>query len=88
MTLGVLAPRVPMSTSNLSRLENGEQGPPADEAIVRIAAALNSAPGEFLQAAGRPLQGESFEETVLARLDAISDDLDDIKGALKLKRPT
>jgi transcriptional regulator with XRE-family HTH domain len=52
-TLDQLARRIPMSPSNLSRLELGSQGPPADEVIERIATALGGEPGEFLQAAGR-----------------------------------
>src|SRR3954452_5349566 len=70
-TLDRLAKRIPMSASNLSRLELGSQGPPADEVIERIAKALDTDPGELLQAAGRTGGGQSFEQVVLERLDAI-----------------
>jgi hypothetical protein len=49
----------------------GSQGPPADEVIEPIAAALGGDPGEFLQAAGRPGDGQAFEQVALERLDAM-----------------
>lgn len=82
LTLDQLAERVPMSASNLSRIELGSQGPPADEVIERIADALNADPGELLRAAGRLASGKSFEETVLARLDAIGRDVREVKQAI------
>jgi hypothetical protein len=42
-----------MSASNLSRIELGAQGPPADEVIERIGLALKADPAELLRAAGR-----------------------------------
>jgi transcriptional regulator with XRE-family HTH domain len=78
-TLDQLAERVPMSASNLSRIELGSQGPPADEIIERIGVALEADPAELLRAAGRYATGKSFEETVLARLEAIGQDVRDIK---------
>ncbi len=42
-----------MSAANLSRIENGEQGPPADETIERIAHLLNGDTAELLTLAGR-----------------------------------
>jgi transcriptional regulator with XRE-family HTH domain len=84
-TLGELATRIPMSASNLSRLELGNQGPPADEAIERIAAALEADAGELLRAAGRTAGGQSFEEQVLDRLDALSQDVRQVKDAVKGK---
>jgi transcriptional regulator with XRE-family HTH domain len=82
LTLDQLAERVPMSASNLSRIELGGQGPPADEVIERIADALNTNPAELLRAAGRMTSGKSFEEAVLARLDAIGRDVREVKQAI------
>ncbi len=81
-TLEELAERIPMSASNLSRVELGSQGPPADETIERIAAALGASPADLLQAAGRMGGGRSFEQVVLERLDAIGRDLREVKRAL------
>jgi len=86
LTLDQLAKRIPMSASNLSRVELGSQGPPADEVIERIAAALEADPGELLGAAGRASGGQSFEEAVLDRLDAIGRDVRDVKKAVDRKR--
>lgn len=82
LTLDQLAERVPMSASNLSRIELGAQGPPADEIIERIGQALDTDPAELLRAAGRYATGKTFEETVLARLDAIGRDVREVKKAL------
>jgi transcriptional regulator with XRE-family HTH domain len=84
-TLDELAKRIPMSASNLSRLELGNQGPPADEAIERIAAALEANPADLLKAAGRPAGGPSFEEEVLDRLDALGRDMRELKAAVSPK---
>lgn len=81
-TLGELAKRIPMSASNLSRLELGNQGPPADEAIERIAAALETDADELLRAAGRSSGGQSFEEQVLDRLDALGREVREVKKAV------
>ncbi|HEV7942420.1 MAG TPA: helix-turn-helix transcriptional regulator [Solirubrobacteraceae bacterium] len=88
LTLNQLAERVPMSASNLSRIELGSQGPPADEIIERIGHALEADPGELRKAAGRYATGKSFEETVLARLDAIGRDVREVKKALTSGRKT
>jgi transcriptional regulator with XRE-family HTH domain len=69
-----------MSASNLSRIELGSQGPPPDEVIERIGLALDADPAELLRAAGRYATGKSFEEAVLARLDALSRDMRQVKG--------
>lgn len=82
LTLDQLAERVPMSASNLSRIELGSQGPPADEIIERIAGALEADATELLRAAGRLATGRTFEEAVLARLDAIGRDVREVKKAL------
>jgi transcriptional regulator with XRE-family HTH domain len=81
MTLNQLAERVPMSASNLSRIELGSQGPPADEIIERIGLALEADTGELLRAAGRYATGKTFEEAVLARLDALGRDMREVKLA-------
>lgn len=81
-TLDQLARRIPMSASNLSRLELGSQGPPADEVIERIATALDGDPGEFLQAAGRVGDGQTFEQVVIERLDAMGRDLREVRKAI------
>lgn len=88
LTLNALAERVPMSASNLSRIELGSQGPPADEIIERIAGALDADPAELLRAAGRLATGKTFEEAVLARLDAIGRDVREVKKALTGSRKT
>jgi transcriptional regulator with XRE-family HTH domain len=79
LTLRQLAEMVPMSSSNLSRIDLGAQGPPTDEIIERIGIALDIDPAELLRAAGRYATGTTFEETVLARLDALSHDLHEVK---------
>jgi transcriptional regulator with XRE-family HTH domain len=80
LTLNQLAERVPMSASNLSRIELGAQGPPADEIIGRIGLALDADPNELMRVAGRVATGKSFEEQVLARLEALAHDMRQIKG--------
>ncbi len=88
-TLDQLAKRIPMSASNLSRLELGSQGPPADEVIERIARALDAEPGELLQAAGRIGGDQAFEQVVLERLDAIGSEVRELRRAIArlMKRP-
>jgi transcriptional regulator with XRE-family HTH domain len=82
-TLAQLAKRIPMSASNLSRLELGAQGPPADEVIERIASALNTDPGELLRAAGRSPTGQSFEEAVLYQLNDLRREMRQVKGDVR-----
>lgn len=81
-TLAELAERIPMSASNLSRLELGNQGPPSDEVIERIAAALEAEPADLLRAAGRTGGGRSFEDEVMDRLEGLRRDLTEIKTAV------
>jgi HTH-type transcriptional regulator, competence development regulator len=81
-TLDQLAKRIPMSASNLSRVELGSQGPPADEVIEQMAKALGADASELLQAAGRLGGGESFERAVLERLDAIGRDVREVRDAV------
>jgi transcriptional regulator with XRE-family HTH domain len=86
LTLAQLAKGIPMSASNLSRIELGSQGPPADEAVEHIAAALDVDPAELLRAAGRAANGQSFEEAVLGKLNAIGHDVREVKDAVKRGR--
>jgi transcriptional regulator with XRE-family HTH domain len=79
-TLNQLAPKVPMGASSLSRIELGSQGPPADEIIERIAAALETDSAELLQAAGRAASGQSFEEVVMKKLDTINRNVREVQG--------
>lgn len=81
-TLEQLARRIPMSASNLSRVELGSQGPPGDEVIERIAKALDADVAELLRAAGRLGGSESFERAVLERLDAIGRDVREVRNAV------
>lgn len=57
-----------MSPGNLSRLENGEHGPPADEVIAKLADILDIDPAELFKLAGRDVGGASFEQQVLSEL--------------------
>ena len=86
LTLNQLAERVPMSASNLSRIELGAQGPPADEIIRRIGLALDADPNELMRVAGRVATGKSFEEQVLARLEALADEVRLVKGDVSAVR--
>jgi len=81
-TLEQLAQRIPMSASNLSRVELGSQGPPGDEVIERIAKALDADLAELLRAAGRSGSDETFERAVLERLDAIGRDVREVRNAV------
>lgn len=68
LTQRQVAERIPMSPGNLSRLENGEHGPPADEVIVKMATILDIDAGELFKLAGRDVGGASFEQQVLSEL--------------------
>jgi transcriptional regulator with XRE-family HTH domain len=61
LTQRQVAEQVPMSAANLSRIENGEQGPPADEVIERLAVVLNADSSELLSLAGRETVSASSE---------------------------
>jgi transcriptional regulator with XRE-family HTH domain len=64
-----------MSAGNLSRLETGDQGPPADETIESIATALGVDAAELLAIAGRSLSGSAFERKVLEQLRDLRDEI-------------
>jgi transcriptional regulator with XRE-family HTH domain len=71
MTQRQVAERIPMSPGNLSRLENGETGPPADEVIAKLAAILDIDVAELFKLAGRDVGGASFEGQVLSELQRL-----------------
>lgn len=60
-----------MSPGNLSRLENGEHGPPADEVIAKLADVLDGDASELFKLAGRDVGGASFEQQVLGELERL-----------------
>lgn len=60
-----------MSPGNLSRLENGDHGPPADEVIAKLAAILDIDVAELYKLAGRDVGGASFEAQVLSELQSL-----------------
>jgi transcriptional regulator with XRE-family HTH domain len=60
-----------MSPGNLSRLENGEHGPPADEVITKLAEILDVDVAELFKLAGRDVGGVSFEGQVLSELQQL-----------------
>jgi transcriptional regulator with XRE-family HTH domain len=68
LTQRQVAQGIPMSPGNLSRLENGELGPPSDEVIAKLAGLLNADLNELLKLAGRDVGGASFERQVLSEL--------------------
>jgi hypothetical protein len=69
------------------RLDLGAQGPPADELIERLTAALEAKPDELLRAAGRAAGGQSFEEAILTRLDGYWRDVREVKAVVSRKSP-
>lgn len=85
LTLHQLAGRVPMSASNLSRIELGSQGPPTEEIIERLAHALEAPLSELRRAAGLRAESEGFEETVLSRLDKLSAEMREVRNAVATK---
>jgi transcriptional regulator with XRE-family HTH domain len=75
LTQRQLAQGIPMSPGNLSRLENGELGPPSDEIIAKLAALLDADAAELYKLAGRDVGGASFERQVLSELQNLRHDL-------------
>ncbi len=75
LTQRQVAERIPMSPGNLSRLENGEHGPPADEVIAQLAAILDIDASELFKLAGRDVGGASFEGQVLSELHSLRRDM-------------
>ncbi len=64
-----------MSPGNLSRLENGEHGPPPDEVITQMATILDVDATDLFKLAGRDVGGASFEQQVLSELHRLRQDL-------------
>jgi transcriptional regulator with XRE-family HTH domain len=75
LTQRQVAERIPMSPGNLSRLENGEHGPPPDEVITKLADILDMDVGELFKLAGRDVGGASFEGQVLSELQRLRRDV-------------
>ena len=75
LTQRQVAERIPMSPGNLSRLENGELGPPGDEVIARLADLLDADANELFKLAGRDVGGASFERQVLSELQGLRRDM-------------
>lgn len=76
-----------MSPGNLSRLENGEHGPPSDEVIAKLADVLDADNGELFRLAGRDVGGESFERQVLSELRGLRRDMREVKETVTRKQP-
>jgi transcriptional regulator with XRE-family HTH domain len=86
LTQREVAGRIPMSAANLSRVENGEQGPPADETIERLARALEADPAELLALAGRagsPTSSDAILREVRQLRAEVKDGLARVEAALK-----
>jgi transcriptional regulator with XRE-family HTH domain len=75
LTQRQVAQHIPMSPGNLSRLENGELGPPSDEVIAKLAGLLEADPSELYKLAGRDVGGASFERQVLSELQGLRRDM-------------
>jgi transcriptional regulator with XRE-family HTH domain len=75
LTQRQVAEGIPMSPGNLSRLENGDHGPPADEVIAKLAALLDIDVAELFKLAGRDVGGASFEGQVLSELQQLRRDM-------------
>lgn len=75
LTQRQVAEHIPMSPGNLSRLENGEHGPPSDEVIGQLADVLDADAGELFKLAGRDVGGASFERQVLSELQRLRRDM-------------
>jgi transcriptional regulator with XRE-family HTH domain len=71
LTQRQVAEGIPMSPGNLSRLENGDHGPPGDEVIAKLAAILDIDVAELFKLAGRDVGGASFEGQVLSELQQL-----------------
>jgi transcriptional regulator with XRE-family HTH domain len=86
LTQRQVAEQLPMSPGNLSRLENGEHGPPSDEVIAKLADILEADADELMRLAGRDIGGASFERQVLRELQALRRDMREVKAAVAGKR--
>ena len=75
LTQRQVAEGIPMSPGNLSRLENGDLGPPSDEIIAKLAGLLDADAAELFKLAGRDVGGASFERQVLGELQGLRRDM-------------
>jgi transcriptional regulator with XRE-family HTH domain len=64
-----------MSAANLSRIENGDQGPPSDEVIEQLAIALEMTPEPLLAVIGRASSADAFEQRVLRELHRVREEM-------------
>lgn len=78
-----LAAELPMSQTQLSRIELGDQPPPSDEVLLRIAGVLELDPRELLRVAGRQAAGATFETVVLDRLDRLTATIGELGEAIR-----
>jgi transcriptional regulator with XRE-family HTH domain len=85
LTQRQVAEQLPMSPGNLSRLENGEHGPPSDEVIAKLADVLDADGDELFRLAGRDMGGASFERQVLRELQGLRRDMRAVKEAVVRK---
>lgn len=85
LTQRQVAEQLPMSAGNLSRLENGEHGPPSDEVIIRLSEVLDGEADELLRLAGRDTGGASFERQVLRELQGLRREMREVKEAVTAK---
>jgi transcriptional regulator with XRE-family HTH domain len=86
LTQREVAQRIPMSAANLSRLENGEQGPPSEETIERLARALDTDPAELLTLAGRagrPASSDAILREVRQLRAEVKDGFARVEAAIK-----
>jgi transcriptional regulator with XRE-family HTH domain len=86
LTQRQVADQLPMSAGNLSRLENGEHGPPSDEVIAKLAEVLDVDIDELLRLAGRDIGEAAFERQVLSELRSLRRDMREVKAAVTGKR--
>jgi transcriptional regulator with XRE-family HTH domain len=86
LTQREVAEHLPMSPGNLSRLENGEHGPPSDEVIAKLASVLDADTDELFRLAGRDIGGVSFERQVLSELQGLRRDMRAVKDAVTRKQ--
>jgi transcriptional regulator with XRE-family HTH domain len=88
LTQRQVADQVPMSAANLSRIENGEQGPPSDAVIERLARILDTDAIELLALAGRTTTTTN-SDTLLRELHQLRTEIRDgfarVEAALLLR---
>jgi len=78
-----VADRVPVSSANLSRIENEEQGPPSDEVIERLARALGADALELLALAGRTTSSDTLLRELRQLRTEIKDGFARVEAAMQ-----